>query len=268
MTKRVKTGFTLIELLVVISIIALLIALLLPALGLAKEMGRRAVCGSNVRTLVQAVHLYAQDNGDEIPDRSGYYPITLDYFQPGPGGPTSNGTGDFSGLYPNYVSVPEVHYCPSGPWTADTPAGEGGAYTSFYSYNPWHNFATVPYPWTEMWGRSITYYYFGKQSVDIIGSTPPLDFDGNVVEFPLSVADNSDLVLITDANWYSESFDGYGRSMHPSNPINASAERDYSLERAGINLGRLDGSVKWRHESDTLPRYQIRTSGGGWWARH
>jgi prepilin-type N-terminal cleavage/methylation domain-containing protein/prepilin-type processing-associated H-X9-DG protein len=54
-----RRGFTLIELLVVISIIALLMAILLPVLGKARELARRSVCSNNLRTLALANHLYA-----------------------------------------------------------------------------------------------------------------------------------------------------------------------------------------------------------------
>ena len=63
-------GFTLIELLVVISIIALLIALLLPAIKSSKEYARRAVCGSQLRQIGQATLMYANDHGGQFPRRS------------------------------------------------------------------------------------------------------------------------------------------------------------------------------------------------------
>jgi type II secretory pathway pseudopilin PulG len=55
-------------LLVVIAIIALLAAMLLPALARAKEAGKRAVCGSNLRQINLAFGLYAEDNAGCLPN--------------------------------------------------------------------------------------------------------------------------------------------------------------------------------------------------------
>ncbi len=60
-------GFTLIELLVVISIIAILISILLPALAKARELANRAVCMANVRGIIQAMVVYAQSNNGTFP---------------------------------------------------------------------------------------------------------------------------------------------------------------------------------------------------------
>ncbi len=62
-----RKAFTLIELLVVISIIALLIAILLPALSQARASGRLAQCLSNTRQLGTAIYTYAVDNKEELP---------------------------------------------------------------------------------------------------------------------------------------------------------------------------------------------------------
>ena len=59
-------GFTLIELLVVVAVIALLISILLPALGRAREQGRQAVCLANQKTLALAFVQYAAENRDGI----------------------------------------------------------------------------------------------------------------------------------------------------------------------------------------------------------
>ena len=64
--KRRPAGFTLIELLVVISIIALLVAMLLPALGRAREAARQAVCASNLHQISMLMTMYAGDHNGRM----------------------------------------------------------------------------------------------------------------------------------------------------------------------------------------------------------
>lgn len=66
---RGKSGFTLIELLVVVGIIALLVAILLPSLKRARELGLELVCANNIRELGKAELGYVADNRDFSPWR-------------------------------------------------------------------------------------------------------------------------------------------------------------------------------------------------------
>ena len=60
-------AFTLVELLVVIAIIALLVAILLPALGKARKQAMAVACSSDIRQIYQAFLQYASDNKDHLP---------------------------------------------------------------------------------------------------------------------------------------------------------------------------------------------------------
>ena len=66
-----KKGFTLIELLVVITIIAMLLAILMPALNKVKKLAARLVCGTNVKGLGTAMFVYGHDYDGSFPAQGG-----------------------------------------------------------------------------------------------------------------------------------------------------------------------------------------------------
>lgn len=67
MNSEKRKGFTLVELLVVIAIIALLVSILMPALGRAREMAKRVQCSTQLRGIGQGIALYQNDNNDSNP---------------------------------------------------------------------------------------------------------------------------------------------------------------------------------------------------------
>ena len=94
-----QDAFTLIELLVVIAIIAILAALLLPALAKAKEKGNQTYCLSSTHQQALAIHMYASDNNDLLP------PVA--FFD-------ANGNEtNWPGLLNPYLQSIKIHLCPS-----------------------------------------------------------------------------------------------------------------------------------------------------------
>lgn len=65
--KNRTQGFTLIELLVVVAIIVVLISVLMPSLNNARNQAKAVKCGSNLKQIGQAMHMYAQENNGTLP---------------------------------------------------------------------------------------------------------------------------------------------------------------------------------------------------------
>ena len=120
-------GFTLVELLVVIGIIALLISMLMPALGKVRDQANGAKCSNNLRQLMTATIMFAGDHKGRCPGGE------TDYARKDAeercwvaNGPDNNPTaydwktGPQTGTLFKYVNSPQVYLCPSR-----VPGGEG-----------------------------------------------------------------------------------------------------------------------------------------------
>jgi prepilin-type N-terminal cleavage/methylation domain-containing protein/prepilin-type processing-associated H-X9-DG protein len=138
------TAFTLIELLVVVAIIALLAALLLPALASAREKGLRAACLANLRQVGIATRAYSGDNDGKIPYGPKAPPFTSPFdLYPSTGAPTSlislgNGAPVGLGLLlkADLCNQPRALFCPSSdqPMDANTQLTNVGVRQAQCSY--------------------------------------------------------------------------------------------------------------------------------------
>ncbi len=155
------SGFTLIELLVVVAIIAVLVAILLPALNIAREQGRKAICGSNLRQIYTGAVSYGAE-------WEGYWPGQMHFTV---GWVWSR----IPILYPDYVKLPDVWRCPSRIGSnrtiqVSTPPGQFGGWGRG-QYSPWpdgYNFflksvgsevVELPISYGGMWPEDVPIRY-------------------------------------------------------------------------------------------------------------
>src|SRR4051812_3920141 len=124
-------GFTLIELLVVVAIIVVLISMLMPSLGKAREQARRSVCLANLHGLSNGMRIYSTQFSDQVPLGVSFLPNDANlgaidwrdtsylYWSQSGGSSTINpaAQADFIGLGRLYeigaVSAMRLYFCPS-----------------------------------------------------------------------------------------------------------------------------------------------------------
>ncbi len=106
-------AFTLIEVLVVVAIIGLLVAILVPSMNRARELSRRAVCGSNQKQIMTGIQMYASEFADNVPhsalrfNASSCWIAWQDYLRGG-------GWVHLGLLYgARQIKDPQVFFCPS-----------------------------------------------------------------------------------------------------------------------------------------------------------
>jgi prepilin-type N-terminal cleavage/methylation domain-containing protein len=178
MTTVLRRGFTLIELLVVIAVIALLVGILLPALGTAREQARLTQCTVNVRSFSVAANLYANDFKDTIWDATRRItPPNADYTVwarlPLDSNPLATGPGL---VYKYMDDVEKVGECPTNrrrnAQGLDTRAGNAA--------NPWGSQSGIDFDYTFITrmqgarlGSDVQFGYLTQPGAFTLGAPPP-----------------------------------------------------------------------------------------------
>ena len=106
MARLRQRGFTLIELLVVVAIIALLIAILIPSLGKARQLSKRASCGANLAGVGKGVYIYQADFEGTFP--AAYYYKNMAFDQTA-GSPTYGNQGLTNPSSGAFINLSLIH---------------------------------------------------------------------------------------------------------------------------------------------------------------
>lgn len=184
-----RSGFTLIELLVVISIIAVLMSILMPALGKVREQARNVQCASNIRQLGLAFRLYAQENDNWLDCAVGGAGWTMSWFQ------NANGISQYLPTQTDWqTSADETnareaykgYYCSSTYAKAmkalETYREKGGRLGTTYSFNSEMGFARYSKldKLRDPANKPMMFCFWDEEAVPSSGSGMPL-YIGNYV---------------------------------------------------------------------------------------
>ena len=249
-----RNAFSLIELLVVVSVIALLMALLLPALEKARDAARIVVCANNERQILVALSTHASDNEGNFPPVSGYHPTTPNRVR--------RGVADFFDvLVPQYVEPPELWYCPDGPFSADTLMPPPPAQSTGDTFWDFVGSGGTVHP-------TDTSQYMPGHAVITQLVYVNLDEKGGDTDIARNLSDPGDWVVVTDFTTYDATDGSYTIQNHPGSPGNIAGwglapvvyGRTGLGGPVGINTATVDGSVRWTPAGEAMLGYP---GGGG-----
>jgi prepilin-type N-terminal cleavage/methylation domain-containing protein/prepilin-type processing-associated H-X9-DG protein len=224
-TKTYRFGFTLVELLVVISIIALLLAILVPALSRAREQSRRVVCSGNLHQCGLVLQVYNANQG-ELPFLVDFNPCLFKY-----------GNENFATLLKSYIGDYKVWRCAALPAAAtiDDPLNTRGL-----SYCTYFYFPGITWP---------TFYWPSSSRMPIDDGPQPVKLEK--AKGPGGMVMMQDVFYARyDSSPWAECNHGSGSPVEPL-PFDNPSYVTRSLSGAdpsngyGANLLFYDGHVKW-----------------------
>jgi prepilin-type N-terminal cleavage/methylation domain-containing protein/prepilin-type processing-associated H-X9-DG protein len=152
-----RAAFSLVELLICIAIMAVLVALLLPAVQSSRETGRRLRCASNMRQLALAMHKFEGAHGAFPPlanEEGNWQVLLMTYVEGGHRITVIRPPGEANWLNPpKYPPSPSILHCPSDPSANRTPSGNNDAVTSYLGNAGtgfrWYGYNGVFSPWPD-----------------------------------------------------------------------------------------------------------------------